>query len=364
MSYPTLRVPLALLREPELTPAAKLIWLVLRLDATRETLESDRELSPSTCGQASQLLIRRRSWPTHLARRTGLARSTVYDAIEQLAAAGWCVVGQRNRRCVSAIEPQELHSSAGPGPKYVFFPWDLVESSLRPHSILAYGFLQALPTFRSGQGHFKWAQTRDVFGWHPRTVKRAVRALEDAGWITIDQKNRLAALSFTLQHADIALLRAVQARLGMAEFKGQALMLEYLTLIVDSNRFVDDGSVGFLVNPRTKHLLEFDRFYPLHGVAFEFNGRQHYVATGRFSSQQVEAQRNRDATKRLICTRENINLVVVHAEDLTLEGMLHKVGELLPRRNLSNYPRTIQYLERISRGYREAASAAQAAEAS
>jgi len=93
-------------------------------------------------------------------------------------------------------------------------------------------------------------------------------------------------------------------------------------------------------------------------VAFEFNGKQHYEAGGRFTKEEVAAQKKRDELKRQICRQQGIRLVVVHAEDLTLKGMLKKleeVGDLLPRRSLRLYKRTIRYLDACGRRYQEAA---------
>jgi len=94
----------------------------------------------------------------------------------------------------------------------------------------------------------------------------------------------------------------------------------------------------------------------LHRVAFEFNGRQHYEATELYSKEQVALQRERDRTKRSICKSHGITLVIVHAEDLSLSAMLKKVPDVLPRRDLRGFPRTIQFLEETARRYRKAAS--------
>ena len=52
-------------------------------------------------------------------------------------------------------------------------------------------------------------------------------------------------------------------------------MREILSLIVASATFVDDGSLGFLVNPRTREQMQLDRFYMYEKVGLEFNGYQH-----------------------------------------------------------------------------------------
>lgn len=47
--------------------------------------------------------------------------------------------------------------------------------------------------------------------------------------------------------------------------------------------------------------------------------------------------------------------MIVHAEDLSLKEMLKKVPDVLPRRDLRGFPRTIQFLEETARRYRQAA---------
>src|SRR5690606_20499667 len=218
--------------------------------------------------------------------------------------------------------------------------------------------LQILHEFRDERGRFKWMQLHQETGLHLRTLKRALTELAQAGWVSMRQKNRLAPIEFVLHHPDEAWRRAAASRLQRSQFAGQALMQEYLTLIVDSKEYVEDGATGFLVNPRTQQLLQFDRFYPLHRVAFEFNGRQHYEPTELYSKEQVAAQRERDRTKHAICKARRITLVVVHAEDLSLEGMRRKVEGLLPLRDLGSFDRTIRYLEDVARRYRRAAARA------
>ncbi len=331
------QVPLALLRTRELTPAAKLLWVVCHLDTMRNRKRSHA--------------------PTHLARRTGLARSTVYKAFAQLVRTSW---GAMYRERTSGKRRLQTRRPSGTSSKVVRIPVDLADSrgSVDSQAIVCFGLLQGLPEFNGRTGQFKWAELAAATRLHVKTVKRAVHSLVQAGWVGVQQKNRLAPIRFILQHADEAWRRGAQARLQWSSYGGQALMLEYLSLIVDSREFVDDAAAGFLINPRTQQLLQFDRFYPLHRVAFEFNGRQHYEPTELYSKQQVAVQRARDATKRTICASQGIKIVVVHAEDLSLEGMLRKVGDLLPLRDLSGYPRTIRHLDNAAGRYMRAARTA------
>lgn len=329
-------MPLSLLLSDDLTPAAKLLWIRLRFDTV---------YSP-----------RRSHHPRRLAQRTSLARSTIYEALRQAVATGWLVPqrepesGRRRWRTACPVrEPRGV----------VRIPVDLIRAAhaLRPQAILCYGLLQAAPNFnvRGKTGSFKWAELSKLTGLHLRTIKRAVRALAEARWIDTVQENRRAPIWFRLQNADEAYVDEAKRRLEGSTYFGEALMRSFLTLIADTKECEDGARPEFLVNPATKERMEFDRYYPVHRVAFEFNGKQHYIATGRFTKQEVAAQRKRDRLKRKICAERKVELVMVHAGDLSLAGMLRKVGALLPRRDLRGFKRTIRFLNWCGRRYQVAA---------
>lgn len=337
MGMKTIHIPLAVLRSKALTPATKLLWITIFMDSKQK--------------------LKRSHAPTHLARRTGLARSTVYEALNRASRLGWLTSyrdrSSRKKRWRAVLPVR--HSGAK-----VAIPVDLIEvrDTVRPQALLCFGLLQITAGFKRWTGTFKWAEFSRLTGLHLRTVKRAVRALVQAGWVRIAQKNRLAPMFFRLQHADEARRQEVERRLERSEYKGEALMREALSLIVDTQVSVDHARPEFLINPTTGERLEFDRYYPLDRVAFEFNGPQHYRATGRFTKEEVAAQRRRDAIKHRICKEEGITLVVVHAEDLSIETMISKVRGLLPLRNLRGYERTLNYIEAVCKRHRRRACSA------
>ena len=130
---------------------------------------------------------------------------------------------------------------------------------------------------------------------------------------------------------------------------------EWLRLIVRADG-IDEASPDFLVNPQTGEKLRFDWFCPDGKVACEFNGPQHYRPTAKFSKEEVAAQRRRDAFKKQACRSRNIRLVVIHAEDLSLQGMLKKAG-LAPAPAQSAWTSANHRIPRSrSRRYREAAT--------
>jgi len=325
-------VPLALLLTKDLTPAAKFLWTRLRFDEIDARIRTSKRRRPHA--------------PAKLAKRTVLARSTIYQALKRATTTGWLVPEQ------SGGQGWRTACPVSPGPS-VKIRVDLIRSShaLRPQAILCYGLLQAVPSFNGRAGNFKWAELSRLAGLHLKTVKRAVQELVDARWIYVVQRNRVSPVEFFLQDADQAQKEAVQRDLENADFKGEGIMRSILSLIADGKECHDGSKPDFLVNPSTGNKLEFDRYYPFENVAFEFNGPQHYRPTGRFTKREVTAQRKRDAVKRKICKDKEVALVVVHGDDLSIPKMLKKIGDLLPRRALRGLKKTIRFLNECGRRY-------------
>lgn len=327
-------VPLALLLTKDMTPAGKLLWIRLRFD------ESHRR--------------RRSCRPDRLAKRTRLARSTVYEVLKRAVAKHWLVSGRdRNtgKRIWKTVCPETNDR------RTVGIPVALIRAShiVRPQEILCYGYLQALTKPKKRTGEFKWADIRAMSGLDLRTIKRAIRRLAELGWISLVPKNRVSPIFFRLQDADEAYKEGVVRRLDRADFTGEGLMREILSLISDSQECFDRVRPKFLVNSHSGELLELDRFYPVEKVAFEFNGTQHYVPTREYARKEVEAQRKRDAEKRRICKSRDITLVEVRAQDLSINRMLRIVRGLLPMRTLRGFRQTIRYINACCLGYRNAA---------
>ena len=140
-------------------------------------------------------------------------------------------------------------------------------------------------------------------------------------------------------------------RLSRAKFLGEAIMREILSLIAATGDFVDDGSLGFLVNPHTREQMQLDRLYMHEKVGFEFNGDQHYRVTGLYDQLTVDKQRARDAVKQELCAKNGVALVVVHPQDLSVKTLLQKVGNLLPLRSLVGAGPLIRFLDRAAAEY-------------
>lgn len=230
---------------------------------------------------------------------------------------------------------------------------------------LLYALLQTIPTFHGRGGHFTYTTLATQTGLNPKTSKLAVRQLASTGWILLSQTSRIRPIHFTLSdparrrnQAEIAL---VEQRLKRAKYLGEALAQEWISLLIDSDEFSDNARPGFLVNPLTDERLELDRFYPLHNVGIEFHGAQHDRATEQFSEVQVKEQQVRDYIKAGICLYRGIHLVIIRAVDLSLEGMLRRIGTCMPLRDLVGKEGLIDFLEEESMRYQLIATAARQA---
>lgn len=319
MRNETIRAPISLLLDPDLRAAAKVLWLASRLHR----------------GLAK---------PTALAVGSGLTLPTVRRSLAQLEAGGWYSAA------AGAVERP-------PAGARVSIPASLLtEPRVRPQAKLVYGLLQSGPAFRGKSGEFTYTDLSAYARISVVTSRQVIRELAEAGWIQASQANQLAPVRFTLRIPELdrseAEVAQAMSRLKEAGHRGEAIMREYLSLLIDSDEFEDNARPGFLVNPLSDERMELDRYYP--GVAaFEFNGSQHYRTTARFPSPMALAmQQARDLMKETLCARRGVRLVVIIEEDLTLKTMQQRVGTLLPLRDLSCHGELIEHLEKVSKSYR------------
>lgn len=310
MQPTSVRVPVSLLCDPGLTPVAKLVWIARWLH-----------------GPAPAHSLRA------LGQSIGLDKSTVHRASATLAA-----------HPQPAAEP------------HVSLPTDLLtQGDLGVSSRLLYGLLQLTTGITQPAGTTTYAALRTLSGLDLKTLRRALHQLVEAGWITAKQASQRQPIEFALRHPLVDRgameLNLVKDRIARGGFHGETLMREYLSLLIGSAQFSDNAAPGFLVNPLTNQRLQFDRYYPPR-VAFEFQGRQHFVATRDYPESLVAQQRARDLMKRGICQEEGIELIHVLARDLSLSKMQAKVGALLPLRDLQGLEPVAAYLDQESRKYR------------
>ncbi|MGE5674626.1 MAG: winged helix-turn-helix transcriptional regulator [Mycobacterium leprae] len=220
-----------------------------------------------------------------------------------------------------------------------------------------YGILQLLPTYERRAGQCTYRELCDLTHLSLNTIKKAVRELVNAGWLQITQQHKQARICYRLTYgastADAIEIGRMRRRLNIGP-RGEALMREWLSLLVPSTDYLDNARPGDFTNPLTGQPLELDRRYGS-GVAFEFNGEQHDRPSARFPVEEVMRQQGRDLIKKGLCMLLGIKLAIVKDEDLSLEGMRRKIGDLLPVRDLTGHDRLVAFLEDESWEYRQKA---------
>lgn len=327
MMVQQIQVPEALLRSQELLPSAKLVWVALYLHSHMKP----RERCTKTC----------------LTEMTGLSRPTVYKCLAALRFHGWYPLEESRDKELQGLSAT-IYSDL------------FLDTSLSVWARLFHGLLQLTSSFINNKtDEFKYSSLSKELRIGLKSVHKAIGQLVRNGWLVMKQAHQLAPITLTIHHPireqyEIMMTRA-KKNLQNAKHTGEALMKEFLSLLVTSDDYMDNVKPGFLRNINTDGLLEFDRYYP-NVIAFEFNGPQHYRPTELYDEKTVNEQKIRDEQKKQLSEKKGIELAVIHPEDLSVAGMLSKIGGLLPLRNLRCGEQLIGYLERFSSNYRRKCS--------
>lgn len=357
------QAPVALLLDPVLTPAAKVLWLAVRAHYQPAPPAKKRPRvrgkgAPIAKAKPNSQTTQAMLTPNHLAATTRLNPATVRRAHAQLEETGWFARATVGAPINLSGAPASLPAGAtAPMPRggmtpahagaTVEIPLNLLsDPRLRPQAKLLYGLLQR------ETGPFTYKSLSETAALSVVTVKATVRELAEAGWLKLKQAHQLAPVQFTLLNPGQAEVDDAELRLQENQYSPEQIMKEYLSLLIECDHYEDNARPGFLLNPLTGMPLELDRYYPAK-VGFEFNGRQHYETTAWQPSEDgLHVQQARDLMKEALCARNGIHLVVIHRADLTLEAMREKVGALLPLRDLRGHEALVAYLEKVSEANR------------
>lgn len=243
-------------------------------------------------------------------------------------------------------------------------PLELVNADLSIEARFVYIFLLSKCDRNSRQLRGTQAAMAEALRIDRTTFRKCVTALEQAGWLRLERAGRRETI-FTVRNPVLeerqAEVRRVQARLGPASFKGEALMCEWLDLIVASTEYDNNARLGYIRNPMTDACLEFDRYYFKHKVAFEFNGPQHYGPTEAYPDpDRARETMTRDYIKKALCHEHGIHLIILTAKDLSFKTITEKARGLLPLREVRPDDPVLQYLTQVSRQYMRAVRRGQA----
>jgi len=230
------------------------------------------------------------------------------------------------------------------------------DSSLPAEARLTYLVLATYCSGGNGRCALKRRDLMKAVGVRsPTTMRGYLRMLAERGWLEFEYARSARQTVYVLHDRDRERMEAelaeMRRHLECAEFKGEALMKEWLSLRVDSKDYADNVRPGFLENPASGENLEFDRWY-FCGVAFEFNGPQHYGPTERYPDPERARQAMaRDALKRELAEKRGIKVVVIRPEDLSYDGIGRKINGLLPLRDVLRDDPRVAYLTKLSVAY-------------
>jgi len=190
-------------------------------------------------------------------------------------------------------------------------------------------------------------------GFDRNTVSKGCLELEKAGWLKLTPQGQ-RKMPVPVAPAPVQQVQAkfLQTAFSLASQKGEFLTKVMLDALVSNRDYIDNARPRFLTNPLTGDLLEYDRYY-LEGVAFEFNGPQHYGPTQKYpSKEEFKDLRARDLLKRGLSAEHGIILVVVTYQDLALSRIKEKVPPKLLDCQVDTEGPYVRTLERLSREYR------------
>lgn len=315
-------VPGALVRDHNLTATARLLWIHVALAQPGSDLVA-------------------------LEDRSCFDRRTVLTGIHALQQAGWLTMTAGSFRVAGAGGPERT----------AFMPAGLLRAKgLSHHAKLLYTWLQLTPGFQDTAGEITYQSLSEAAGVSAKTAKHAAESLANAGWLSLTQLHKFAPIQFQLKNPitgdrKAALALAIR-RLERSKYDGEAIMQELLTALVASNEFDDNVTPGYLINPYTGEELQLDRLYDKLGVAFEFQGPQHFGATTKFPNEtEALKQQARDHIKEGMCRRHGIRLITVVAEELTAEAITAKVRDVLALRELEEDDPVLAHLKKVSEIY-------------
>lgn len=256
----------------------------------------------------------------------------------------------------------------------------ILDKKLTNCAKLLFCFLLILEVISEGLLETRFSELHKMFGLGYNTVKRGFAALRAGNWLTSRQKNKHALIRIwldfplkkpleyfsamikeidQLEHdADgkpeqVQLQNAGRAQGTCIEndpaaqtpgynmrnrmhgtSKIEKLVLGALTVIVDSDYYDDHYTPKFFPNWGTDHQMHFDRIYHRHAVAIEVNGPQHYHETEWFDAKAVAQQKWCDNTKRENSRINDVTLIELTLEDLSVEKIQDKIKDHLPLREL------------------------------
>ncbi len=185
-------------------------------------------------------------------------------------------------------------------------------------------------------------------------VSQLCDQLSKNGWIlrVKDGSKRIPLPSIPYPVQD-QMVRELLAAFNVSPLKGEFLMRKWLDYLIMCDDYMDNARPEFLKNPLTGEKLELDRHYPEHRVGFEHHGPQHFGLTKQHSElDKFNELRSHDLMKAGLCRENGVTLVILTADDLTLDRLLKVIPDHMPKRHVDPKGPYVAALERLSADYK------------
>jgi len=149
------------------------------------------------------------------------------------------------------------------------------------------------------------------------TVTRTGVRLVERGWMKmVPFRGQVRPAALIPRQSQIVMAHDLEIEYELEQRKGEFLMNKRLDWSLRSDECVRNARPKFLTNPETRMPLELDRFDPKAGLAFEYNGSQHYHESGDYTEEEVNRQKVHDLLKESLSMRNGITLLVFSWQDL------------------------------------------------
>jgi len=198
------------------------------------------------------------------------------------------------------------------------------------------------------RGHLKALMARSLISMVRSETDRRLQLVVLVGSVEEHTKAVIAGITQRLERTR----RRIRDE-ASKESIGEALMKEWLSLLITVDLFTDNARPGFLTNPLTGERLEYDRWYPTLKQAWEFHGPHHFQLTSQQGdpAELVKQQLN-DLCKIGLSQRNGVTLIEVQAQDLRLDRMQSLIPPGTPLRSLADLGPVVTFLEQECARYR------------
>ena len=118
--------------------------------------------------------------------------------------------------------------------------------------------------------------------------------------------------------------RCKRTSIRSKDYVGEEGMKKLLDELLPDQEIIDNGRYKWLTNPKTGYPLELDRYYPQLGIAFEFQGEQHFTPDTRYGSSYYK-QRYRDKVKKRLANSRGVYIIYCTNRSLAKDTMQRKI---------------------------------------